>query len=149
MAARLTREQAIERFVARHGDRYDYSEVVYSGAKDKVKIICKKHGAFEQTPDNHAGGSGCPACKTEIFVAARTTPIETIKSRLAQAHGMKYIYYLDGVTNWEKVTFVCPTHGKASHWLPWHLKNGCAQCMSDYYKGRTPKSLLGKNLCSI
>lgn len=146
MSAKLTREQAIDKFIAKHGDRYDYSEVVYSGSHDKVKIICEKHGVFEQEPTNHMAGKGCPACRVDSCVAARTTPIETIKSRLAQAHGLKYIYYLEGITNWQKITFVCPTHGKASHWLPWHLKNGCVQCMSDYYKRKNSQELTWEEL---
>ena len=46
-----------------HGDKYDYSLVDYNGARDKVKIICPIHGMFEQTPDNHKRGKGCPICK--------------------------------------------------------------------------------------
>ena len=46
-----------------HGEIYDYSESIYSGANKKVKIICPEHGAFEQTPDNHINGKqGCPFC---------------------------------------------------------------------------------------
>ena len=29
----------------------------------KVKIICSKHGLFEQVPKDHLKGSGCPKCK--------------------------------------------------------------------------------------
>ena len=47
-----------------HGDKYDYSEVKYSGGKVFVEIICKKHGAFHQSPNNHQRGNGCPFCKS-------------------------------------------------------------------------------------
>ena len=48
-----------------HGDRYDYSQSVYTKAKTKVTIICRDHGAFEQTPDSHCltTRQGCPKCK--------------------------------------------------------------------------------------
>ena len=46
-----------------HGDYYDYSLVEYHGCFKKVKIICPKHGLFEQTPATHLQGSGCPACR--------------------------------------------------------------------------------------
>lgn len=36
-----------------HGDKYDYSKVVYVNAKTNVKIICPIHGEFLQTPDKH------------------------------------------------------------------------------------------------
>lgn len=45
-----------------HGDKYDYSLVEYMNSKTKIKIVCSKHGIFEQTPNNHLKGSGCPAC---------------------------------------------------------------------------------------
>ena len=47
-----------------HGDKYDYSKVVYNGGKNFVEIICKKHGDFHQTPNTHQRGSGCPSCNT-------------------------------------------------------------------------------------
>lgn len=46
-----------------HGDKYDYSRAIYEGAKQKVEIVCKSHGAFWQTPNHHLGNSqGCPQC---------------------------------------------------------------------------------------
>lgn len=44
-------------------DKYDYSKVEYNGNKRKVRIICKKHGDFLQTPNDHLTGYGCPRCK--------------------------------------------------------------------------------------
>jgi very-short-patch-repair endonuclease len=44
-----------------HNNKYDYSLVEYKNNKTKVKIICPKHGIFEQTPDNHYK-KGCPYC---------------------------------------------------------------------------------------
>jgi len=48
--------------IAEHGPKYDYSEVEYIDSQTKVKIICKKHGPFLQTPNNHLSGSGCLTC---------------------------------------------------------------------------------------
>lgn len=45
-----------------HGDKYDYSKVEYKNNKTKVCIVCKEHGEFWQTPDNHLKGKGCPRC---------------------------------------------------------------------------------------
>lgn len=47
-----------------HKDKYDYSLVKYKGGKVKVKIICKKHGIFEQMPFAHTVGQGCPKCNS-------------------------------------------------------------------------------------
>lgn len=48
-----------------HGDKYDYSLVKYTGCFDKIKIICKKHGVFMQTPSRHLCG-GCLKCSNHI-----------------------------------------------------------------------------------
>jgi hypothetical protein len=57
-----TSECFIELSKSIHGDLYDYSLVEYKNNREKVKIICKRHGIFEQIPYSHTGGSGCPSC---------------------------------------------------------------------------------------
>jgi len=47
-----------------HGDKYEYKFVNYVNSKIKVKIICKEHGEFPQSPYNHLNGDGCPHCVT-------------------------------------------------------------------------------------
>lgn len=46
-----------------HGNIYDYSLVDYKGAGKKIKIICKKHGIFDQIPSSHLQGHGCKFCR--------------------------------------------------------------------------------------
>lgn len=60
---RNTREKFIEKARKVHGDKYDYSEVVYKKAHERVCIICPKHGVFEQIANCHLNGEGCPKCK--------------------------------------------------------------------------------------
>ncbi len=45
-----------------HGNKYYYGKVDYVNAKTKVTITCPTHGDFEQTPDDHLRGRGCPKC---------------------------------------------------------------------------------------
>ena len=59
---RLTTEQFIEKARKIHGDKYDYSKVVYESNHKKVCIICPKHGEFWQIPIEHLRGRGCPVC---------------------------------------------------------------------------------------
>jgi len=47
-----------------HGDKYEYVEQ-YSGDRIKIKIKCKKHGIFKQTPNSHKRGYGCRKCAHE------------------------------------------------------------------------------------
>jgi hypothetical protein len=50
-----------------HGDLYDYSQSIYETSMKTIKIICKKCGMFNQSPNSHLGGAGCSICvnKTE------------------------------------------------------------------------------------
>lgn len=52
----------ISKLVAVHGDKYDYSKVKYNKSAGKITIICKEHGEFEQTFNDHLGGAGCMKC---------------------------------------------------------------------------------------
>lgn len=66
--ARFTLDDFIKKSKAVHGNKYDYSKVEYVNSKTKVKIICPVHGVFEQKPEKHWIGHGCPLCvrqKTE------------------------------------------------------------------------------------
>ncbi len=65
-ALRFTTEEFVQRAKEVHGDTFDYSQVKYTGAQDKVQIICKKHGSFFQIANDHLQGNKCPACKGSI-----------------------------------------------------------------------------------
>lgn len=76
----------IDKARAVHGDKYDYSQVIYHTCKDKVRIICPEHGIFEQTPDHHINGkNGCPKCR-----------VERIKTTVRERYGVDYISQSDG-----------------------------------------------------
>lgn len=51
---------------------YDYSETIYTGNKNKIKVICPKHGEFYILPVNLLyNNEGCPKCsrsKGEEFI---------------------------------------------------------------------------------
>lgn len=61
----MTTEQWIERAKQVHGDKYDYSLIVYVNQRTNVKIICPIHGVFEQKADSHIRGNGCRLCGLE------------------------------------------------------------------------------------
>lgn len=70
-----TRDEFISGAKLKHGDRYCYDKVKYTGAKDKVIITCRIHGDFEQVAAAHTFGKGCQKCgrlqKPELVEAAR------------------------------------------------------------------------------
>ena len=54
--------EVIKDFINIHGNRYNYDKIVYYNTHTNVKIECKLHGYFLQTPLNHSHGSNCPKC---------------------------------------------------------------------------------------
>ena len=62
----LTLDDFIRKAKNVHGDKYDYSKSLYTGANNKLEITCVKHGKFEQTPHNHLKGTNCPSCGASI-----------------------------------------------------------------------------------
>ena len=63
----LTFEEVLIKAHNSHGDRYDYSKSIYKGMNEKTKIICRKHGEFEQILSNHIYGiQHCPKCSFTI-----------------------------------------------------------------------------------
>ena len=64
---KLNKEEFIKKAKEVHGDKYDYSKVVYVNNSTKVCVICPEHGEFWQIPANHLKGQGCPVCKESVL----------------------------------------------------------------------------------
>lgn len=63
---RSNKEEFIEKSVGKHGNKYDYDNVVYVNCKTKVEIKCNKcENNFFQTPNDHLAGNGCQFCKNK------------------------------------------------------------------------------------
>lgn len=135
---RSTTEEFIEKSKIIHSDKYDYSKVVYITTREKVTIICKKHGEFNQTPSSHLRGAGCYFCNridsnTQEFIE---------KSKII--HGDKYDYSLVDYkgTNY-KIEIICKDHGVFKQTPFHHLKGqGCVEC---YHTKLTPKSFIERS----
>ena len=122
-------EKIINQFNKIHGDRYDYSLVDYKNSKIKVKIICKEHNVFEQRPDHHLMGSGCPYCSKN----KKYTNI-TFKLKSNIIHNNFYDYSLVDYKNAHtNVKIICPKHGIFKQTPQNHIikKNGCPICYNE------------------
>lgn len=115
-----------------HGNKYDYSKVTYSKAREKVIIICPKHGDFNQTPNSHLNGCGCPKCIHEqVGIKCRITKEHFIE-KSKKVHGDKYDYSkVVYTTNNEKVEIICPVHGSFYQFPGNHYRCGCPLCKGD------------------
>lgn len=60
MPRKKTKEEFIKEAVMVHGNKYDYSKVVYVNNNTKVEIICPEHGSFWQRPNDHLKKNGYP-----------------------------------------------------------------------------------------
>lgn len=64
----IAQRKPLSKFIAEcsqvHGNKYDYTKVEYINASTNIRIICPEHGEFEQQPQHHKNGSGCPACNS-------------------------------------------------------------------------------------
>jgi len=129
MGKKLTRDDFIQRSKKIHGNKYDYSLVEYKNNKTKVKIICKKHGIFEQKPSNHLKGYNCIKCSSTIL--GNIFFIQMSK----KIHGDKYDYSLvEYKNNKTKVKIICKEHGMFEQTPNNHIsKNqGCSMCSNNY-----------------
>lgn len=133
---RKTTEDAIKDLIRVHGDKYDFSKVVYKGSKEKVEVVCPEHGSFWATPGNLINrASGCPGCRSAAISERSRIPEEVFIERFREAHGDRFQYI--GVYYEDSVAFVdalCPIHGRFSQRAMDHQKGmGCKKCVGVMY----------------
>jgi len=124
-------ETVINKFREIHpNDNYDYSEVIYTGYENEVKIGCSIHGPFWQTPGNHINGQGCPDCGIEKMRLARLNNTEDVIKRCQEVHNNFYGYgNAIYVGNKIKFNVTCPIHGDFPITPDNHLHGqGCPLC---------------------
>lgn len=124
----------INEFKEIHGNKYDYSKVVYKGALKKVCIICPEHGEFWQTPHTHLRGCGCQQCgylRTQKQNQTITRQCaNTFIEKARKIHNDKYDYskvqYANAIT---QICIICPKHGEFWQTPNRHLQgHGCPKC---------------------
>ena len=136
MPKRKTKEEFIADAVKVHGNKYDYSEVVYVNNKTNVCIICPEHGRFFMRPDCHIIlKQGCPKCGyTNLGLSRRLSKEDFIK-KAKEIHGDKYDYtQVNYVSTEKKVDILCPIHGLFRQTPHNHIgqKQGCPKCSKRY-----------------
>jgi len=134
-----------QKLIAKHGNLYDYSlnEKDYQH-RNKLKIICKKHGIFIQSVGDHVSGCGCPEC----YIESKQTTINDFLFQSITKHGKEYDYrkvFDDYVTVSSKVTIVCKKHGDFYQRAADHRNGvGCPWCKNNSKGERIIKNLLDR-----
>lgn len=135
MKNKYSTEKVIEKIKNVHGDKYDLSEVTYTGIFNKIKVICPIHGVFEITPNNFINQhKGCPKCGhiEKWNKRGRMTTEEFIK-RAKGIHGNKYDYSKTNYKGYrDKLCIICPEHGEFWQTPCNHLiGSGCPHCANN------------------
>lgn len=132
-----TQEEIINKFKIVHGDKYDYSKVIYTKMVNNVVIICPKHGEFIQTPHSHLKGQGCPKCGNIKRAINKTYTTDIFCKKAKKIYGDEYDYsevkYVNSKT---PICIICPEHGKffvkPSEFL--NNKRICPECSKNNMK---------------
>ena len=128
-----TKEEFIEKAQKIHGNKYEYSKVIYIKDKNDVEIICPIHGSFWQTPAGHKSGNNCPDCASiDRYEKTRYSKEELIQ-KLNELHNYKFTYILDNYKNTNQIiNIICPDHGSFPQRVDSHLSGAqCSQCSLD------------------
>ena len=132
----------------KHGDFYDYSKTSYQGAREKIKIICPKHGLFEQTAHVHIRSdskAACLECSYEIRSEKARLKLDEFLEKARIVHKDFYDYSKcesDFIDALHKVKIICTKHGEFIQSPINHLLGqGCPECSIQ----RTAQSLTKTN----
>lgn len=124
---KLNTETFIKRATCINGDKYDYSLSIFNGSFQKIKIICKEHGIFEQRAGEHINQHkrGCPKCGGTL-----KSSTEEFILKANKIHKNLYDYSLvDYNTCTDNVSIICKKHGIFKQKPTLHLTGqGCPVC---------------------
>lgn len=123
----------IRKALRKHGDMYDYSNVVYVKATVNVEIICRVEGhePFPQTPDVHLSGSGCKICGRIKSINKQKLTLKEFIEKANEVHGKgKYDYSESEYINMNTpILIICPNHKPFKQTPANHLNGqGCPIC---------------------
>ena len=129
-----TQEFVIKQFEEIHKDTYEYDEVKYTKDDKLVKIKCKIHGMFEQTPNGHLAGKGCRKCGVQKMADSQRKTLDDFIKDSNEIHKNLYDYSISKYTDYHtKIQIICKKHGvfeqAPSHHLAGH---GCQKCADEY-----------------
>jgi hypothetical protein len=114
----------------KHNNFYIYDKVIYQNARTNITITCPLHGDFEQSPDNHLRGQGCPKCR---YIKSGSAISKTHKDFIKQGKEIHNNFYDYSKTIYikssKKIIITCPIHGDFEQTPNKHLSGqGCIQC---------------------
>jgi len=125
----------INKFNIIHNNKYNYSLFTkYINIRQRIEIICPKHGIFSQKIGMHKIGQGCPDCKAEKIGNLTRFTIDEILMKFKKTHQDKYDYSL--FTEYFNVdqhaNIICKKHGLFKQTVRNHYNGqGCMKCYNE------------------
>lgn len=148
MPKKLTNNEFILKAREIHGNMFVYDLVDYVNSKEKVKIICDRHGIFEQRPNDHLTGYGCRSCQYEKTSKIHKFSNDVFMKKARSVHGDVYDYSLvkyDGYEN--KINIKCLKHGIFKQSPHSHLSGaGCPSCGKSHGERKITQYLNNNNI---
>ena len=128
------RDTFISKATKIHGGYYSYDTLPETfAAKDKITIVCPKHGNILTTQDQHINKkSGCKHCKIDKITNATRSNVVDFSVKANNIHNFKYTYdEVKYVNTKTLVTIKCVKHGPFELTPDLHLRGqGCPLCTS-------------------
>lgn len=135
-----TEEEFVLKAKALYKEEYDYTSIHYKGNRVKVTILCNKcNTSFEQTPNSHLSGKGCPTCSLTKGGMKHRNSKQSVIDSFKTVHGDNYDYSkVDYITTNTHVSLKCNRCSLEFRQTPHnHIAgNGCPKC-SNEHKGWT------------
>lgn len=154
---KLTQEEKNQEFIRKaklvHGDKYDYAQSVYGiNNKEKVVIICPIHGDFEQTPNIHLRGHGCPKCnlKTQDKIFKKLKELFPTEEILFEV-GKDIVSWLEN----QRIDIYFPKYNIAieyngeQHYIPIKYFGGELQFEIQQYRDELKRKKCSENNCTL
>ena len=128
MARKVDTEDFVKRAKIIHGNKYDYSKVMYTKMDKNVTIICPLHGEFSQVARNHLQGRGCPLCarnkrKRKVYGVGIYDMTNCDKNSLNSWRRMLFRCYNDTYNKSYKGCEVCNEWKLLSNFSKWYNDN--------------------------
>lgn len=141
-------QEFIQKAILAHGNKYDYSKVIYTKAINKVIIICREHGEFKQTPNKHLQNRNCPKCSGKYAKSNTNEFINKAIKKYKNKYDYSNVHYINCDT---KVKIICKKHGEfeQTSYAHLHYKHGCNLCApnckltNDIFINKAKKRIIG------
>lgn len=148
----LSEEEKTNQFIEKsnivHNSFYNYEKTIYKKTKEKVTITCPIHGDFNQTPNMHLSGQGCPECGIKKSQKhndrLRNKTKQNFLKRMEEKFGNKYDFTkFEYVKDEVEGIVICPIHGEFKK-KPNHLRRGqgCPTCSKESKISKGEKQIM-------